>query len=192
MLDAALTNLLHNAWKFTGKTARARIEVGVEESGGERVFFVRDNGVGFDMARAARLFAAFERLHAAGEFEGTGLGLVTVQRIIQRHRTHPGAGGARPGRELSFHPRRARGDVMRRGPGGAGPYRGMDRCRRAWSGGRPAKRALPQQCEAFCVPNRDTKGSLARRVLVMRGFSGRPNSGHVGCRRRGWLSARST
>lgn len=82
LLRIVLDNLLGNAWKFTGKSPEARIEVGVTEDGS---FFVRDNGVGFDMQYADRLFNAFQRLHAATDFQGTGIGLATAQRIIQRH-----------------------------------------------------------------------------------------------------------
>lgn len=80
-----LENLLNNAWKFTTHSPQARIEFGrtVEES--EFVYFVSDNGAGFNMAYADKLFGPFQRLHAPGEFEGTGIGLATVQRIIQRH-----------------------------------------------------------------------------------------------------------
>jgi signal transduction histidine kinase len=85
LLTAALENLLGNAWKFTGKHASPRIEVGEATSDGERVYFVRDNGAGFDMAYANKLFGAFQRLHAATEYEGTGIGLATVARIVHRH-----------------------------------------------------------------------------------------------------------
>ena len=85
LLRGLLENLLGNAWKFTGKQGAARIEVGLTDAGGERAYFVRDNGAGFDMAYAAKLFGAFQRLHSASEFEGTGIGLATVQRIVHRH-----------------------------------------------------------------------------------------------------------
>jgi PAS domain S-box-containing protein len=86
LLRAALENLIGNAWKFTSKTAGARIEVGTREDAAEgKVFFVKDNGAGFNMAYADKLFGAFQRLHAAAEFPGTGVGLATVQRIIRRH-----------------------------------------------------------------------------------------------------------
>jgi signal transduction histidine kinase len=84
LVRVALENLLRNAWKFTGRRNKARIEFGVTD-GAERAYFVRDNGAGFDMAYATRLFGVFQRLHAASEFPGTGIGLATVQRIINRH-----------------------------------------------------------------------------------------------------------
>jgi signal transduction histidine kinase len=85
LLRVVLTNLLGNAWKFTRKTARPRIEFGAADSDGLRAYFVRDNGAGFDMAYADKLFGAFQRLHSSEEFEGTGIGLATVHRIIRRH-----------------------------------------------------------------------------------------------------------
>ena len=85
LLAIALTNLLENAVKFTGPRAEARIEVGQVEHNSGAAFYVRDNGVGFDMAHAGTLFGAFQRLHKASEFPGTGIGLTTVQRIIHRH-----------------------------------------------------------------------------------------------------------
>lgn len=85
LLRAALENLLGNAWKFTSKKADARIEVGATIRGDRPAYFVRDNGAGFDMAYAQKLFGAFQRLHGAHEFEGTGIGLATVQRIVRRH-----------------------------------------------------------------------------------------------------------
>ncbi|MEO6569554.1 MAG: response regulator [Opitutaceae bacterium] len=85
LLRIVLTNLLGNAWKFTRGTARPRIEFGADDSDGQRTYFVRDNGAGFDMTYAGKLFGVFHRLHSATEFEGTGIGLATVQRIIRRH-----------------------------------------------------------------------------------------------------------
>lgn len=85
LLGIALTNLLGNAWKFTGRAAHARIELGAETVDGETLWFVRDNGAGFDMRYADRLFKPFQRLHATHEFEGTGIGLAIVHSIIERH-----------------------------------------------------------------------------------------------------------
>jgi len=85
LMQAALQNLLGNAWKFTSKCESARIEVGCDESGAERVYYVRDNGAGFDMKYADKLFSAFQRLHRPEDFDGTGIGLATVQRIIHLH-----------------------------------------------------------------------------------------------------------
>ncbi len=85
LLQVVLENLLGNAWKFTSKKEQARIEFGVETLAGETVYFVRDNGAGFDARYASKLFGAFQRLHRSDEFEGTGIGLATVQRIIHRH-----------------------------------------------------------------------------------------------------------
>src|SRR5262249_46173323 len=84
LLRVVLENLLGNAWKFTGKQDQAHIEFGVKQEAGESVYFLRDDGVGFDMAYADKLFGTFQRLHSLREFEGTGVGLATVQRIIQR------------------------------------------------------------------------------------------------------------
>jgi light-regulated signal transduction histidine kinase (bacteriophytochrome) len=85
LIAIVLENLLGNAWKFTAKSLQAQIAVGQENNGNETVFFVRDNGAGFDMAYADKLFAPFQRLHLDSEFEGTGIGLATVQRVISRH-----------------------------------------------------------------------------------------------------------
>jgi light-regulated signal transduction histidine kinase (bacteriophytochrome) len=86
LLTIMLDNLLGNAWKFTSKRAAAQIEFGVTEgSATPRSYFVRDNGAGFDMRYVHKLFGAFARLHGAHEFEGTGIGLAIVQRIVLRH-----------------------------------------------------------------------------------------------------------
>jgi PAS domain S-box-containing protein len=85
LLKIVLTNLIGNAWKFTARQPQPKIAFAREEKNGEPVYVVRDNGAGFDMTYADKLFGAFQRLHTAGEFEGTGIGLATVQRIINRH-----------------------------------------------------------------------------------------------------------
>ena len=94
LLQVVLENLLGNAWKFTGTHPRARIEFGVAEVEGQPAYFVRDDGVGFDMAYADKLFGAFQRLHTVEEFPGTGIGLATVQRIVHRHGGRVWAEGA--------------------------------------------------------------------------------------------------
>ncbi|HMN45597.1 MAG TPA: ATP-binding protein [Povalibacter sp.] len=85
LIGDLLANLIGNAWKFTAKTADARIEIGQQTAGHMATFFVRDNGAGFDMAYEQKLFKPFQRLHGTNEFEGSGIGLATVQRIIERH-----------------------------------------------------------------------------------------------------------
>ena len=85
LAEVVLTNLIGNAWKFTGKRATARIQIGARAGEHPAVFFVRDNGAGFPSAEAKRLFGVFQRLHADDEFDGTGIGLATVQRIVRRH-----------------------------------------------------------------------------------------------------------
>jgi PAS domain S-box-containing protein len=85
LAQALVANLLGNAWKFSAKTPSARIEVGVTETPGPPTFFVRDNGAGFDMTFAEKLFTPFQRLHTVDEFFGTGIGLATAQRIVHRH-----------------------------------------------------------------------------------------------------------
>jgi light-regulated signal transduction histidine kinase (bacteriophytochrome) len=85
LLTIALENLFSNAWKFSEKAARSVIEFGVTQRDNDEVFYVKDNGVGFDMAYAGKLFNPFQRLHRIEEFAGTGIGLATVKRIINRH-----------------------------------------------------------------------------------------------------------
>jgi light-regulated signal transduction histidine kinase (bacteriophytochrome) len=85
LLRIAVENLLDNAWKYTGLRPDAEISVGAQKHGPEPVYFVKDNGVGFDMAYAGRLFGPFQRLHNESQFQGHGIGLVTVQRILARH-----------------------------------------------------------------------------------------------------------
>lgn len=85
LLALVVENLLGNAWKFTGKRSTGHIQFGVEEIAGAPAYFFRDDGAGFDMAHVKRLFGAFQRLHGVSEFEGSGIGLATVQRVIHRH-----------------------------------------------------------------------------------------------------------
>jgi light-regulated signal transduction histidine kinase (bacteriophytochrome) len=84
LMRIALTNLFANAWKFTSKRSHARIEFGCTGENGSKEYFMRDNGAGFDPAYSSKLFGAFQRLHSASDFPGTGIGLATIQRIIQR------------------------------------------------------------------------------------------------------------
>lgn len=103
MIESALRNLLSNAWKYTARAARPTIRVYAEEDHGERFFCVEDNGAGFDMAHAAKLFQPFQRLHRQDEFPGLGIGLATVQRIVHRHGGHLQAIGTREaGAKFSF------------------------------------------------------------------------------------------
>ena len=102
LLHVALQNLLGNAFKFTARTAQPEIEFGSWLQDGETVYFVRDNGAGFEMEYAHKLFGAFQRLHAATEFEGNGIGLATVQRIVRRHGGRIWAKGA-PGQGATFY-----------------------------------------------------------------------------------------
>ncbi len=102
LLRVLLENLLGNAWKFTGKQPKARIEFSMEQNNGKKAYFIRDNGAGFDMTYADKLFGAFQRLHDAAEFPGTGIGLATVQRIIHRHGGSIWAEGS-VGKGATFH-----------------------------------------------------------------------------------------
>jgi light-regulated signal transduction histidine kinase (bacteriophytochrome) len=85
LVRIALENLMDNAWKFTSKRGLAHVEFGATPVNGAVAYFVRDDGAGFDPVYASRLFGAFQRLHSVTEFEGTGVGLATVQRIVRRH-----------------------------------------------------------------------------------------------------------
>jgi signal transduction histidine kinase len=102
LVRQVLENLIGNAWKFTSKQPSARIEVGSVDRGGGPIYFVRDNGAGFDPAYADRLFGVFQRLHAMAEFPGTGVGLAIVDRIVQRHGGRVWADGA-VGRGATFY-----------------------------------------------------------------------------------------
>jgi light-regulated signal transduction histidine kinase (bacteriophytochrome) len=85
LLRVVLENLLGNAWKFTSRREAARIELGQTQDDERPAYFVRDNGAGFDMAYSERLFGAFQRLHNLADYPGTGMGLATVKRIVNRH-----------------------------------------------------------------------------------------------------------
>lgn len=85
LVRIAVANLISNAWKFTARRPDARIEVGLQNCRGTRAYYVRDNGVGFDGSKAQKIFRPFERLHSAHEFEGSGVGLATVERVVERH-----------------------------------------------------------------------------------------------------------
>jgi hypothetical protein len=102
MIKSVMENLLGNAWKFTSKTGKALIEFNVIDDNGQQIFSVRDNGVGFSMEYVSKLFGAFQRLHRHDEFEGNGIGLATVQRIITLHGGRIWAEGAE-GKGASFY-----------------------------------------------------------------------------------------
>jgi light-regulated signal transduction histidine kinase (bacteriophytochrome) len=102
LVRSLLDNLLRNAWKFSARNDMTRIDVGARAIKGETVFFVRDNGCGFDMASADRLFGAFQRLHREDEYAGTGIGLTIVQRIVMRHGGRVWA-YSEPGQGAAFH-----------------------------------------------------------------------------------------
>jgi light-regulated signal transduction histidine kinase (bacteriophytochrome) len=102
LINILLGNLLRNAWKFTGEQLKAHIEFFATDVDGEKRFCIRDNGAGFDMAYADKLFKPFHRLHDTGRFEGAGIGLTIAQRIVQRHRGRIWA-EAEPGRGASLY-----------------------------------------------------------------------------------------
>jgi light-regulated signal transduction histidine kinase (bacteriophytochrome) len=102
LVRLVLANLLGNAYKYTGKTPQARIELSSRQEGGRQVYLVRDNGAGFEMKYADELFSAFQRLHSSEDFEGTGVGLAIVQRIVHRHGGEVRA-EAEPGRGATFY-----------------------------------------------------------------------------------------
>lgn len=102
MIRIVFENLISNAWKFTSNKQDARIEIGTSMSGGQIVYHVKDNGAGFDMSRASKLFGAFQRLHTTQEFPGNGVGLATVKRIISKHGGRIWA-EAKPGEGASFY-----------------------------------------------------------------------------------------
>ncbi len=102
LLRIVLSNLIGNAWKFSGKVAEPRIEIGVSKQNDDTVYFIRDNGAGFDMDYADKLFKPFQRLHTASEFTGTGIGLSIVQRIVHRHGGRVWAEG-KPGEGATFY-----------------------------------------------------------------------------------------
>lgn len=101
LLEIVLRNLLGNAWKYSSTNTDAVVEFGRSEAGGQTAYFVRDNGIGFDMADADKLFAPFQRLSGARSMKGFGIGLATVQRIIARHGGKVWAEGA-PGKGATF------------------------------------------------------------------------------------------
>ncbi len=102
LLRLVLENLLGNAWKYSARTKKAQIVFGSASHEGRRAYFVRDNGAGFDMRSADRLFGLFQRLHSSNEFPGTGVGLASVQRIVRRHGGEVWA-ESEPGRGATFH-----------------------------------------------------------------------------------------
>ena len=102
LAKALIDNLLRNAWKFTAERTAARIEVGCKAKDGETIFFVRDDGAGFDQTYADKLFKPFQRLHDAKRFPGTGIGLATVMRVVSRHGGRVWAEGA-PDQGAAFY-----------------------------------------------------------------------------------------
>ena len=102
LLRIVMDNLLRNAWKYTGRQAEAIVTIGSKSEDGSRIFYVQDNGVGFDMSYAGKLFGAFQRMHNNSEFRGSGIGLATVQRIINHHSGKVWA-EAEPGKGACFY-----------------------------------------------------------------------------------------
>jgi light-regulated signal transduction histidine kinase (bacteriophytochrome) len=102
LLRTLMENLIGNAWKFTSKQPAAQIEIGMKKEGGKKIYFVKDNGVGFEMQYVEKLFKPFQRLHAITDFEGNGVGLATVQRIIQCHKGKVWAEG-KPGKGATIY-----------------------------------------------------------------------------------------
>jgi light-regulated signal transduction histidine kinase (bacteriophytochrome) len=102
LLHIVLANLLGNAWKYTSKQPEARIEFGSKKENGETVYFVEDNGAGFNMEFAKKLFVPFQRMHRPDEFPGSGVGLATVSRIINKHGGRIWAESA-PGKGATFY-----------------------------------------------------------------------------------------
>lgn len=102
MMKQVWVNLISNAVKYSAKTPNPKVEIGYEQKDGSPLYYVKDNGVGFDMQHAGKLFSVFQRLHAADEYEGTGVGLVIVQRVIKKHGGRVFA-EAKPGKGASFY-----------------------------------------------------------------------------------------
>jgi len=102
MVRQLFVNLIDNATKFTGPVKNAVIEIGCEKKDGKKIYYVRDNGVGFDMKYADKLFQVFQRLHSSNQFEGTGVGLANVHRIVKRHGGEVWAEGA-PGKGMAVY-----------------------------------------------------------------------------------------
>ena len=102
LLRSVLQNLIGNAWKYSARKPVVKIQMRCRTIEGERVFYVRDEGAGFDMRYAGRLFTAFQRLHSAKDFDGTGIGLATVERIVRRHGGRIWA-DAEPGKGATFY-----------------------------------------------------------------------------------------
>jgi len=133
LIRQVLTNLIGNAWKFTRTRAEATIEIGCTGDAGESTYFVRDNGAGFEMEYASKLFGVFQRLHRAEEFEGTGVGLAIVQQIVQRHGGRVWAEGAVDRGATFYFTLPAEGGVPHGGQGSGDP------ARRGQAGGRGAR-----------------------------------------------------